>query len=492
MAAVFNGFVIGGQDGRPFPNYSISSESVLSDDESIIGVKFNIKITGQIIAAGNIEVESGGDSTNVGIRQSNLHDQINSFLAQARSGDQSGRLEIDPYGGEPGKIEFLSARLISVEIPDQDEESSGVLYSNYSLTFEAYEDTNFGFSISSAQETWEITTDDSTTYSPNVDGAIYKMYTITHSVSAKGRKMFGEDGGSTGDAWENAKTFVNTRIIDEPASVDGSLFGNSSGTYDPLITSDDGPSISDYQFYNHIRIPSCNIGTGDYSITDTWVASKEPAIIDMENSEETDASGLVTITLSGTITGLAEEKASSNTISKIGAAESALSYIEGKAFDIAQLSYTASGCSSPLLNSIVSKSIGRNDATGVITFSYTYNNTPFPSELLNGDEPMASSYSLSISDDNEDGKNNIIAIIPIILKSDGPEIQDMGTTNEKKRTFQLDAVMNQCNRTSRPFSKIEPILNSNKPSATNTYREAKTETWNPITGEYSLSVVWVY
>jgi hypothetical protein len=490
MAAIFNDFVIGGQDGRPFPNYSISSESVLSDDETIIGIKFSIKITGQIIAVGDMEIEDG---TGIGVRQNNLHGQINSFLEKARAGTQSGRLEIDPYGGLPNKIEFLSARLISVEIPDQDEESSGVLYSNYSLTFEAYENTSFEFSILSAEETWETATEETTTHFPNANGDIYKTYTVTHTISAKGRKMY-EDGQSGQDAWENAKDFVNSRLVSSPEPVNGGLFGGHTGTYNPLIIEDGGPDISDYSFYNHIRIPSCGIGDGSYSITDTWVACKQPAIIDMENTQEIDSGGLVTITVSGSITGLNEEGADNNIISRIQNAEQALQYIEANAFNIAKLSFDEIllDCSSPLSRYLSSKSIGKNKGSGIITFSYSYNNSSFPSELLDGDKPMVSSYSLSITDENEDGKNNIVAILPIILKANGPEIQDMGTTDVRKRIFQLDMAMGGCYRQSKPFALIEPTLNSNKPSATNVYRESKGETWNPVTGEYSLSITWVY
>lgn len=505
MAATFNGLVIGGQDGKPFPNYSISSESLMSDDEVILNTKFTIQITGKIIALGDMEIDAiygypyrdipfyeGED--NVGVRQNNLHGQINEFLNLARGGTEIGRLEIDPYGGLPNKLEFLSSKLISINIPEQDDESSGVLFSNYEFTFECIENTHNQYSVSSAQENWELNVEDSTTYSPNAEGAIYKIYTIAHSVSAKGIRKYIEDSLSpVGDAYKQAQLFVNSRLVNSPSSVSGSLFGQASANYNP-VEIELGPNLTtdSYGYYNHVRIPSCDIGGGSYSITDTWTSSREPYILEMENTQDISDTGISSVTLSGTIVGLSTDPVTSSIINRIENAEVALNHINSKAYDIAKLSFVSNSCTGELLNYTFAKSIGRNRGTGTITFSYTFNNNRYPPSLVVNNVPMVTSYSLSVSDENEDGLNNVIAIIPIILKANGPEIQDMGTTGEKRRSVQLDMVMDLCHRSAKPYSIIQGIIESKKPTFPNVFRESKVENWDDITGNYSITIAWIY
>ena len=101
----------------------------------------------------------------------------------------------------------------------------------------------------------------------------------------------------------------------------------------------------------------------------------------------------------------------------------------------------------------------------------------------------ALSESVTVNYDNEDGLDQIIAIIPIIGKADGPVIQDMGTTKEKKVSVTLDVVMLKGSRSSKPDGTT--VANSYKPTSTS-YQETKTESWSPSTGSYNLSISWIY
>ena len=131
----------------------------------------------------------------------------------------------------------------------------------------------------------------------------------------------------------------------------------------------------------------------------------------------------------------------------------------------------------------MSKSISKNRSTGVITYSLSYN-----------DIGSASAYTitenLQISDDNEDQSNDIVAIIQIIGKADGPIFQNMGTTSERKRSASLEWTMKVCNRSSKPSADALAAVNAYKP--TGAYQLSKSESWTPTTGGYSLQIEWVY
>ncbi len=84
---------------------------------------------------------------------------------------------------------------------------------------------------------------------------------------------------------------------------------------------------------------------------------------------------------------------------------------------------------------------------------------------------------------------NILAIIPIISKQDGPIIQDMNTSNEQKRMVNLTAVMRRGYRTTKPAQGQEVALSYAPTSAKLT---GIVEDWEPTTGVYSINVDWTY
>ena len=92
-----------------------------------------------------------------------------------------------------------------------------------------------------------------------------------------------------------------------------------------------------------------------------------------------------------------------------------------------------------------------------------------------------------------DGTNSVIAIIPIIGKTDGPVIQSMGTTTEKKVNVSFDVVMQKGYRTTKPNGLSSVI--AYKPTTSNptgVHQGRKTESWSPSTGAYNLSLEWIY
>lgn len=503
MAVIFHGttneYVIGGQDGRPFPSYSISAESQASSDGSQLGVKYTIRVTGKIAVEGTMEIDDDGNLLNKGSKQSNLHGIVLELLGQIVTDNNIGILEIVPYGGQPNPIVYKNAKLINIEIPEQPEESAGLVYTDYTFVFEAFDDDIFPFSLTSTEESWEITLDESNlSYSPvpDWDSDLHKTYIVNHRVSAVGRKRYEEgDITSDGDAWKQAKLFVESRLGAPTDSFNSSHFGQSGTQFDPTMF---GLDLNGYSYYNHVRVPTVDIGAGSYSITDTWTASVNPASVSMEVTSELDGSGITTVVLNGSVQGHNENDALDNIVEKLSNAESVFQYIDDNAFNIVSkaMENSLSECDGEVNNLIVSRSIGKNKNTGLITFTYNFNNSYFPSELMEGNKPVVTSFSVNVGYDNDDSdyKVNTIAIIPLIMSPDGPEIQDMKTTPERRRTIQIDAVMNRCNRLQKPLERFKPILNRYRPGTVSekVYVESFVEDWNEVTGSYSISATWVY
>ena len=191
-----------------------------------------------------------------------------------------------------------------------------------------------------------------------------------------------------------------------------------------------------------------------------------------------------TITVNGTITGLSTAvPGNSGTDNKYDNAVATLGTVLGAAFTLAQAVYTSNGLTDTLRNVQLSKSIGQNKVSGTITYSVSYNDLAVT--IAN-----ALSETVTVNYDNEDGADNIIAIIPIIGKENGPVIQDMGTTKEKKVSATIDIVMQRGYRTTKPDGTT--IANLYKPTVANVFQESKTESWSPSTGSYNLSIGWVY
>jgi hypothetical protein len=255
------------------------------------------------------------------------------------------------------------------------------------------------------------------------------------------------------------------------------LFGytDDTGIFGPDLTEDG------YKFYNHIRTPSCNYSAGSYSVTETWTASNIAATLEMEIEASTDESGITAMTLSGTITGLDESQVNSKKINKISNADAILSEIDSNAYALVSQYYPVIP-DATLADVIRSKSIGRNKITGVITFNYVYNDSTV---LI----PNSISSSITITDDNENAQIQTVAILPIIAKTNGPIIQNMATTPEKKRSIQIEAVMKRGYRKQKP--NVTSIVNNYKPTAT-CYVQSHSETWEPGSGTYNLSLEWVY
>ena len=153
----------------PMPRYSIGRENLSTGDGTFMGTKFTINVTGTAIINSS---DNAQDITIKGQRQSRVMGEgltVMQALRESFPNQGTGKLEISAYGGLPNVITFDDAKLLSVDLPEQNEESAGVQTLEYSFVFEAYEEdsnnTNTGstgrpvkpsYKLSSVDESWEL------------------------------------------------------------------------------------------------------------------------------------------------------------------------------------------------------------------------------------------------------------------------------------------------------------------------------------------------
>ncbi len=477
----------------PFPRYSISTETLRSDAVNL-GQRFNITISGTAV------VDSSASMLVKGERQG----QINKLIGYITSNQgHAGTLVISAYGGA-NSITFNECVLVSMDAPEQDDVSQGVQTQEYTFTFEAYEINALGGSESTSvkygvgletkiqdySESWSCSLIEGQQTllpgtGPITDAPNEPMYQISQNISAVGKVL--SDGNSS---YLNAKAFVDNRLT---------TVGD-----DPLATFQDEartPQNIDIEFnpagytaYNHIYSYDKDIQGGSYSVTRNWIASKQKASLTMEFTNNIDTNAEAnTVGVNFAVTGLdttqgGTEAGAGNTNNKYANAvaflsdTNLLSSIPVFAVNMYQGSET--------LNSTpVSTSRTDNKSDGVITFTYT-----FDDKEISVDFPCATNQTVNINDSNTDGLNQIVAILAVIAKSDGPVIQDMRTTNEKTRSVSLDLQIKKednC-RDTKPDG-ISWIVTNYPPSSDTYYRTNASDSWSPSTGAYSATVdfVWI-
>lgn len=499
---------IGGQSAStkgvvgPFPRYSISRENLTLEDGTHLNARFNITVTGTATM-------KTGDPQNVttqGQRQNTVQGEA-IILAQLNREEWplvgTGTLEITPYGGGGNSIKFGDAKILSIELLEQGEGSAGIQYQEYVIQFEAFEDestsSNTGkstlvlptYNLTSASESWDFGESDQRAFADNkVSNDAKKTFTLSHTVSATGIPDL-DDSDKPVYAWNEAKSYVIERLVSDPLTIameplEG-LPTNSDVANLKKLFEERGYSIDDWGTANHVRAINSSVTTGEYSVTDTWVVLEKTAnaTVDIEFTFDTgEQADLATATVSGTITGLNTNAVTNATDSKFTNAESAWTTIQSDLFNATKAQFLLLGTGTTLKNAELTKNVGKNKTTGTITFSVAYNDVEC---LLTGciEESLQEDYS---------GGTDVVAVIGIILRAIGPVIQDMGTITEKRKSVTFTAKMKKAYRGTKPDG--ETIVDEYKPTASATgagpYNDAKQETWNKMSGEYTLTKEWVY
>ena len=486
-------FTIGGQTTAtnglvgPFANLSISKE-IRRQDSLILGEKHGINITGTALISGNV------DHLSKGLRQSKIFDEIGKIINSAIGGE--GTLDIDAYGGTGDGLQFTNAFLVSADASEQDDSTMGTQNQPYTFTFEAFSDTDadpFGSTgattgtkwIESFEESWDMSVQEGP-YS-NIDGGVdvYKTYTISHTISAQAVSPYPD---STSMGYTKAKAFVEERLSDNPLA--------TTAPKDARATTIELDVPAGYATYNHVRQRTQNITGGNYSVSESWVASKYSATHSVDYSLNKDSSAeynTVDVNVSAQGLDLVHPE-SSDKQDKYTNAIANWAAVKTAAENGAAAFYTSAnpGSTYSLRTIKRSQSESHNKTDGSLSYSCT-----FDDGVIN--YPNAISESLSVTYDNVEALNQIVVVIPVLEKVNGPVIQDMKTTNEKVVSVSLDITMGRDYRTSKPGtgSTSDPtlIVNAYKPASTSVsgpYQRTKSENWNPYSGSYNLSIEWVY
>ena len=208
--------------------------------------------------------------------------------------------------------------------------------------------------------------------------------------------------------------------------------------------------------------------------------AKHDVEISYENSQEAPVQ---TITVSGTVTGFETGTSSESVSLKYANAKTELTKAIAAAYALAAVVYVDSGGTGALRNIELSRSIGHNKVAGTITYSISYDDLVVTVE-------NALSESVTVSYNNEDGANQIIAVLGVIGKENGPVIQNMGTTSEKSIGVSVDIVMLRGFRDAINKPDGTALATVYKPAGG--FQTAKTESWTPTTGAYNLNIEWVY
>ena len=463
----------------PFPRYSISKEVVVKDT-LYIGDNYTINVTGTALITG-----AGVDMLTPGARQNALH-KIMQRLLEIRG--QRGVLIIEPYGGLSNNLQFDNAKLSSVELPEQTDTSQGTQSQEYTFVFEASilsqgngVDEPDVANLSDVNETWEFSLNEGEA-TQAVKDDVFRNFSVTHTLSATGNPTV--DGANATSGYVAAKNYVNGRVAtlgNNPFGNNVKDFGKGTGQQKIFLRTGVNPPqkpLPSYQAYNQVNSYTQDVLEGTFSVTRNWIASQFPATCTVDVTDGKDQTAeFNTVEVSVNIQGHETSDPDEETSAKYANADTFYTtyFAENtKLSAFAAAFYTAGYTLKSVPRSL---STAHSQTAGTISISATFDDAD---SVV--DDSISS--SVTITDNNEDGGNETVAIIPVIQRSLGPIIQDMGTTNERTRTLAVEAQM--------PRGSDKPSFGWSSYKPDNGYRQNFTESYSVSSGRYSLTVEWVY
>jgi hypothetical protein len=530
-------FIIGGQSSLAgangghagtMPTYDITREAITLPDGSHVSFRYDITVVG-VATNGVQDVTSNPDMIPEMKKASETISPPNSRQYG------NGKLEIAPYGGGGSIISFGDARLVSVEMSEQDEETAGTQYQNYTYTFEAYKNTSNGGSSSptwmlkSASETWSLAETGEFTYKNSnyntKSGNKYKVFELTHTVSAQGiRKYSGQSIDAEGHAWRQAVTWVRDRLNVSEAlgniSQDLMDTSESETSFNPKLMNAPGDTklidlfTDGYLIRNRKRVLQSDIAEGTYSVTDTYLLTQgvpnATVTIDANIESSADSEQSIRVTVNGTITGMSTQgfNAKTNTDKYNNALTEYGKMFQGSGGGAAtEITDTRAGLIAKDLYDLLG-----NDAPGHRTGAI-YKKAPISFDETHNKVDGTIDWSVVFVDTSEAGNDNAITKKvkvsftnyqgsekkpnPIPVVQNGPYLYTPGTTDEKTATFDVEMKMIKSARggkpdgeaiiTPAPLTRLESMWKKHEPRIT-----SRTENWNPNTGVYTLQLVYTF
>jgi hypothetical protein len=476
---------------------SIQKEFIRNDDGTAIAEKHTINVKGSIV--------SGGGGSGEG-RLAELIDAAGS-LADLAGTDSRQMANLSLSSG----LNYDDARLMSFSSSDPPEDTAGIQYIEVSLSFEAYSVSNMtSYKLRSVTETVDVKKEEDRFCFKNNDITgedIQYSYSVSHTISAQG--FVTQQGGSEG--YNEAKKWVEDRLKD--TSVGLTLTKNA---YDDSLYNTFAPEtdlnmgdIGARKEYNRIRTANADTVGGSYSVTSTYFRSDTEASIELNVSFNKDEGGDVSVSAEGSVQGFSSTAIKALNQDKYTQAKAAFGTIGGpqfarssKVFAVVNELFgrynTEAVAFDPKDEYPISVSSGENKINGTITFNVSYKAYPAGVISLKGAIPDCISATLSITDENQSGKNfdiEIFASIPIIGRKKGPVLQDMGTTRERKRSVQVDAIVRASQRTPlneavKDACRAEALKYA--PVGSPIFKSNFSSNWEMTTGHCSVNLEWTY
>lgn len=394
----------------------------------------------------------------------------------------------------------------------------------------------YGGFVEDFTDDWSIEVDDSLGETSNTDPFTYipRTYIVTRNTSAQGRTIY--DGDRKYEAWEGAKNFLIKSVLGSAGNLPANYpdYANTGsdaegGTFnfgDILLN-----LSTAYGGYNHSRTENINRTTGNVSITDRWVLLQTGAYENYDVSiDSSNSDPFVTFNINGSIKGATGLSAQStfyggtnvedNPTPATNAIAKYKTVSNNGLFDINSFIYKrVAAITNVAVNpQPLSISVSRNDFTGEISYAVSYDNRPLNiiTEALNE--------SISITDDYP---GDLYATIPVIGRPTGPVLQYIGGRTEYRRSISISLQFDYTDidrytpgtvtpqnkaqqlistRNSLLMSKptlVEPIRSQinnlvsslsplNEPNIRKCFVDPPSESWEPRTGAYSLTINWIY
>jgi hypothetical protein len=348
-------------------------------------------------------------------------------------------------------------RIVSVSIPDSSSFHRWVTVADYSITFEADDLLRSGsgesFSVDGNALEYIESLSESFSLEEQKEGDV-TTYALTRSVQATGRRHYISDGTVPKEAWERAKDAALLRLAN---------LNRYSSFYSANLASMTG--------YEDTKNESIDEANGTYSITQVKVFANQAYVQTLEISTAT-GSGNNAVSVSGSIRGLGDDVATrlSNAVAGFS-----VSTLHG-------LAQTHSGIST-LNPDPLTQTVGKSIYSGTVSFSLEFNDRP--TSLI----PGSLTENIEIQQTSPGQK---IAQI-FVLGRPTPVLQDLSAGEARTKTASVSALMprsSTINFTSAP--SMASLLTLLTPTGVAVYEQPATETWNPLTGEFSWSISWVY
>jgi hypothetical protein len=138
-----------------------------------------------------------------------------------------------------------------------------------------------------------------------------RTYKLTHTVSATAKKRFDDDGNLLAEGWEVARDLVTG------GALAGTGAENLLGFDQTKLTAAGVLDLGDFRPFNHVRSQQIDEAQGKFTVTEIWLCfdpadnfgdvTAGNAVEDLQvETRYSNESGLFSVLLSGTITGLEE------------------------------------------------------------------------------------------------------------------------------------------------------------------------------------------